>query len=62
MRILYKTKANVNGNIYRLCVDDEMKAFSTRRSYAHVEIKVTKKELKELEKELIKNNYFDLDA
>lgn len=61
MKVLYRTKANINGNIYRLYVNYDEKTYSENYSGIKViEIQVTRKVLRELEKELIENNYTEL--
>lgn len=61
MKILYKTKANINGNIYRLYVNHDEKTYTEYYSgIKPIEIQVTRKVLRELKKELINNNYTEL--
>ena len=48
MTIGYKTKPNVNGNCKRLVVHHDKKTYSFDEYWAHIDLVVKSKELKEL--------------
>lgn len=61
MKVLYKTKPDINGNIYRLYINYDEKTYTDYYNGIKViEIQVTRKTLRELEKELIEHNYTEL--
>ena len=48
MTIAYKTKPDVNGNVQRVVVHHDKKTYSFNEFWAHIDIVVKHKELKEL--------------
>ena len=48
MTIAYKTKPNTNGNVQRVVVNHDKKTYSFDEYWAHMDLVVKAKELKEL--------------
>ena len=48
MTIAYKTKTNSNGNVQRVVVHHDKKTYSTDEYWAHIDLVVKARELKEL--------------
>ena len=48
MTIAYKTKPNVNGNVKRVVVHHDKKTYSFDEYWAHIDLTIKSKELKEL--------------
>ena len=48
MTIAYKTKPNVNGNVQRVVVHHDKKTYSFDDYWAHIDLIVKSRELKEL--------------
>ena len=48
MTIAYKTKPNINGNIQRVVVHHDKKTYSFDEYWAHIDLVVKARELKEL--------------
>ena len=48
MTIAYKTKPDINGNVKRVVVHHDKKTYSFNEYWAHIDLVVKAKELKEL--------------
>lgn len=57
MKLLYKTKTNMNGNSYYIVIDHEEKTYNEYSYTSDLTITVTQKQLRELKKLVKIDNY-----
>lgn len=57
MKLLYKTKTNMNGNSYHIVIDHENKTYNEYSYTSDLTITVTQKQLRELKKLVKIDNY-----